>query len=50
MIRALEDGMGQPSMETRVAELEAEKALLEERLALASEPPEIRSHPNLAPT
>ena len=28
--------MGQPSMETRVAALEAEKALLEERLALAS--------------
>ena len=31
-----------------MAELEAEKAMLEERLASAPEPPKIRLHPNLA--
>jgi site-specific DNA recombinase len=48
MIRAIEDGMYQPSMKARMAELEAEKAMLEERLAAAPEPPKIRLHPNLA--
>jgi hypothetical protein len=48
IIRAIEDGMYQPSMKERMDELEAEKALLEERLATAPEPPKIRLHPNLA--
>jgi hypothetical protein len=48
MIRAIEDGMYQPSMKARMAELEAEKAALEERLAAAPEPPKLRLHPNLA--
>ena len=48
MIRAIEDGMYQPSMKERMAELEAEKAVLKERLASAPEPPSIRLHPNLA--
>ena len=39
--------MYQPSMKARMDELEAEKALLEERLAAAPEPPKIRLHPNL---
>ena len=47
MIRAIEDGLYQPSMKGRMAELEAEKAALEERLA-APEPPTLRLHPNLA--
>jgi site-specific DNA recombinase len=48
LIRAIEDGLYQPSMKARMAELEAEKAALEERLASAPEPPKIRLHPNLA--
>jgi site-specific DNA recombinase len=48
MIRAIEDGLYQPSMKARMAELEAEKAALEERLATAPELPKIRLHPNLA--
>ena len=48
MIRAIEDGLYQPSMKARMAELEAEKAVLEERLEAAPEPPKIRLHPNLA--
>jgi site-specific DNA recombinase len=48
MIRAIEDGMYQPSMKARMDELEAEKAMLEERLASVPEPPKIRLHPNLA--
>jgi site-specific DNA recombinase len=48
MIRAIEDGLYQPSMKSRMAELEAEKAVLEERLAAVPEPPKIRLHPNLA--
>ena len=48
LIRAIEDGLYQPSMKARMAELEAEKAVLEERLASAPEPPKIRLHPNLA--
>ena len=47
MIRAIEDGMYQSSMKERMAELEAEKVVLEERLATAPEPPKIRLHPNL---
>jgi site-specific DNA recombinase len=47
MIRAIEDGMYQPSMKSRMDELEAEKRVLEERLAAAPEPPKIRLHPNL---
>ena len=34
-------------MKARMDELEAEKAMLEERLAAAPEPPKIRLHPNL---
>ena len=33
MIRAIEDGMYQPSMKERMAELEAEKTVIKERLA-----------------
>ncbi len=47
IIRAIEDGMYQPSMKERMAELEAEKAMLEQRLASTPEPPKIRLHPNL---
>jgi site-specific DNA recombinase len=47
IIRAIEDGMYQPSMKQRMAELETEKAVLQERLAAAPEPPKIRLHPNL---
>ena len=48
MIRAIEDGLYQPSMKGRMAELEAEKAALEERLATAPELPKVLLHPNLA--
>jgi hypothetical protein len=48
MIRAIEDGLYQPSMKGRMANLEAEKATLEERLAAAPELPKVRLHPNLA--
>jgi site-specific DNA recombinase len=48
MIRAIEDGLYQPSMKGRMAELEAEKAALEDRLASAPELPKVRLHPNLA--
>jgi site-specific DNA recombinase len=48
MIRAIEDGLYQPSMKARMAELEAERATLEERLAATPEPPKVRPHPNLA--
>jgi site-specific DNA recombinase len=48
MIRAIEDGLYQPSMKARMAELEAEKAALEEQLATAPELPKVRLHPNLA--
>jgi site-specific DNA recombinase len=47
MIRAIEDGLYQPSMKARMAELEQEKGTLEERLAAAPEPPNVRFHPNL---
>jgi site-specific DNA recombinase len=48
MIRAIEDGLYQPSMKARMAELEAEKAELEHRLAAAPALPKVRLHPNLA--
>jgi site-specific DNA recombinase len=48
MIKAIEDGLYQHAMKERMVELEAEKAVLEERLAAAPEPPKIRLHPNLA--
>ncbi len=47
MIRAIEDGLYQPSMKARMAELETEQAALEQRLT-AREPPRVRLHPNLA--
>jgi hypothetical protein len=47
LIRAIEDGLYQPSMKERMAELEAEKSVLKRRLA-APEPSSIRFHPNLA--
>jgi hypothetical protein len=47
LIRAIEDGLYQPSMKERMAELEAEKAAVMERLA-APEPSSIRFHRNLA--
>jgi site-specific DNA recombinase len=48
MIRAIEDGLYQPSMKARMTELEAEKTALEARLAAAPELPKVRLHPNLA--
>ena len=48
MIRAIEDGLYQPSMKARMAELEAEHVELEERLSAAPELPKVRLHPNLA--
>ena len=47
IIRAVEDGLYQPSMKERMAELEAEKAVLDELLAATPEPPKIHLHPNL---
>lgn len=47
MIRAIEDGTYQPSMKERMAEFEAEKAILQQRLASAPEPPKIWLHSNL---
>jgi hypothetical protein len=48
VIRAIEDSLYQPSMKKRLAELEAEKGDLEQRLATAPEPPKVLLHPNLA--
>jgi hypothetical protein len=48
MIRAIEDGLYQPSMKARMAQLETERAALEEQLTAAPEPPRLRLHPNLA--
>ncbi len=48
MIRAIEDALYQPSMKARMAELEAERVELEERLSAAPELPKVRLHPNLA--
>ena len=47
MLRAIEDGLYQPSMKERMGELEAEKTVIKERLA-SPEPSSIRFHPNLA--
>jgi hypothetical protein len=47
LIRAIEDDCYEPSTKTRMVELEAEKAVLEERLAAAPEPSKVRLHPNL---
>jgi site-specific DNA recombinase len=46
LIRAVEDGLYQPSMKGRLEELEAEKAALEARLT--RQPTAIRFHPGLA--
>jgi DNA invertase Pin-like site-specific DNA recombinase len=47
ILRAVEDGLYQPSMKVRLSELEQEKARLG-RLASAPSPPAIAVHPNLA--
>ncbi|WP_349370914.1 hypothetical protein [Salinarimonas sp.] len=47
MLRAIEDGLYQPSMKTRLAELEAEKARLKTQLA-ARPKPAVLVHPNPA--
>ncbi len=48
IMRAIEDGLYQPSMKTRLAELEAEKASLVARQARSEVVPNIAVHPNLA--
>ena len=47
MIRAIEDGLYQPSMKERMAALEAEKAQLVAELAAKPEPTPVALHPNL---
>ena len=47
MIRAIEDGLYQPSMKERMTALEAEKAQLVTDLAVKPDPTPIALHPNL---
>jgi site-specific DNA recombinase len=47
IVRAVEDGLYQASMKTRLVELEAEKARLENELADTEAPSPISLHPNL---
>ncbi|MCU4179696.1 recombinase family protein [Bosea sp. BH3] len=48
IMSAIEDGLYQPSMKLRLAELEDEKRLLTARLSEAWEPSPVLVHPNLA--
>jgi hypothetical protein len=48
IMRAIEDGLYQPSMKVRLAELEAEKAALITQQARTETPPNISVHPSLA--
>lgn len=45
---AIGDGLHQPSMKWRLADLDGEKRLLNARLSDAKEPSPVRVHPNLA--
>jgi site-specific DNA recombinase len=47
IMRAIEDGLYQPTMKTRLAELEAEKTALTARQRLPRPNPKISIHPNL---
>ena len=47
MIRAIEDGLYQPSMKDRMAALEAEKAQLTAELATRPDTTPVALHPNL---
>ncbi|MBU2935166.1 MULTISPECIES: recombinase family protein [Pacificibacter] len=48
IMTAIEDGMYQPSMKDRIAELEREKQSLESLLEQSPEPPTLRLHPSLS--
>ncbi len=48
ILAAVEDGMYQPSMKDRMAELECEKAALQRALEESLEPPALRLHPSLS--
>ena len=48
ILSAIEDGMYDPSMKTRMEELKVEKARLTSNLAHTPEPPALRLHPGLA--
>ncbi|KRE16788.1 hypothetical protein ASE66_09245 [Bosea sp. Root483D1] len=48
IMSAIEEGLYQPSMKQRLADLEEEKRLLNARLSDAREPSPVRVHPNLA--
>ena len=48
ILAAIEDGMYQPSMKDRMAELEAEKLTLNRFLEESPEPPALRLHPSLS--
>ena len=48
ILAAIEDGLYQPSMKDRMAELEAEKATLQRSLEQSPEPPALRLHPSLS--
>jgi len=48
ILSAIEDGMYDPSMKTRMEELKVEKARLSSELAQAPEPPALRLNPGLA--
>ena len=47
ILSAIEDGMYEPSMKTRMEELKLEKARLSSQLADTPEPPALRLHPRL---
>ena len=48
IMAAIEDGMYQPSMKTRMQELESEKQALSRLLETTPEPPALRLHPSLS--
>lgn len=48
IMAAIEDGMYQPSMKARMAELESRKHILLEFLEQSPEPPALRLHPSLS--
>ncbi len=48
IMAAIEDGMYQPSMKDRMAELEGEKRRLDAFLSQNPEPPALRLHPSLS--
>ena len=48
IMSAIEDGLYQPSMKQRLADLEGEKRVLEGRLSEVDQPSPVYVHPNLA--